>query len=332
MNLSEQQKRAVERTGQDVCVVAGPGSGKTRVLVERFAWLVETQGVPPDAVLAVTFTEKAATEIKQRLVTRFAEQPEIRERIERAWVSTIDGFCTRLLQENAIAAGLAPDFNILDQPSADRLAREAAEEALEELYQERPADMRAVLEAVDLGTADDGPQSDLAGSLLDVYETMRLAGVREIPCVGPGGDVFAEARALVRSLCSGNLPRVKMHRVCSNGRGSSRRCRTLLQRTITSRSPDVSKSTSATSAVIRSRATSRKEILPSLESQMGRRMVWRFDSPAGRRCCPDRSRLSRQKTPTNRRRFRRSGRACHSIARIRGPTPAASPARVFSTS
>ena len=69
--LSLQQRAAVERTGQDVCVVAGPGSGKTRVLVERFAWLVERCGIDPGRILAITFTEKAANEMKARLVRRF---------------------------------------------------------------------------------------------------------------------------------------------------------------------------------------------------------------------------------------------------------------------
>src|SRR5579863_2890917 len=125
MTLSDDQRRAVERIGQDVCVVAGPGLGKTRVLTERFAWLVETHGVDPDAILAITFTEKAANEIKSRLIQRFAGRPEAREAIERAWVSTIHGFCARVLQENAIRAGLPPDFKVLDQAAADRLEREA---------------------------------------------------------------------------------------------------------------------------------------------------------------------------------------------------------------
>src|SRR5271167_4978013 len=101
--LTPAQKNAVERTGQDVCVVAGPGSGKTRVLIERFAWVVEEQRVDPSRILAITFTEKAATEIKQRLIARFVADPPLREQIERAWVSTIDGFCARLLREHALA-------------------------------------------------------------------------------------------------------------------------------------------------------------------------------------------------------------------------------------
>src|SRR5690348_10304216 len=114
MNLTADQRAAVERTNQDVCVVAGPGSGKTAVLVARFTWLVGERGVDPARILAITFTEKAAAEIKRRLIEKFAAEPAHRESIERTQVSTIHGFCARLLRENAIAAGLTPDFTVLD--------------------------------------------------------------------------------------------------------------------------------------------------------------------------------------------------------------------------
>ncbi len=181
MDLSAEQRAAVERSGQDACVVAGPGSGKTRVLVERFAWLVEHQGVGPARILAITFTEKAARMMKRRLVERFAHRPELREAMEKAWVMTIDAFCARLLRENAVEAGLAPDFSVLDEAAANRMRREAAETSLDKLFQEQPEQMRRLLEALALSTADDGSQADLAASLLDVHETMRLAGVRELP-------------------------------------------------------------------------------------------------------------------------------------------------------
>ncbi len=200
MTLSNTQRAAVERTNQDVCVVAGPGSGKTRVLIERFAWLVEFHNVDPGRILAITFTEKAATEIKGRLIQRFANSPEHRESIERAWVSTIDGFCARLLQENAIAAGIAPDFAVLDQSTAERLARESAEEALDELYAESPDEIRRLLEALDLSTDDLGRKPDLAATLLDVYESMRLSGVEELPPPQPSLDLFPEARRLAREI------------------------------------------------------------------------------------------------------------------------------------
>jgi ATP-dependent helicase/nuclease subunit A len=200
MLLSPAQCAAVERTNQDVCVVAGPGSGKTRVLIERFAWLVEFHNVNPSRILAITFTEKAATEIKERLIKRFENSPEHRESIERAWVSTIDGFCARLLQENAIAAGVAPDFAVLEQTSAERLARESAEESLDELYVEKPQQIRRLLEALDLSTDDLGRKPDLAATLLDVYESMRLSGVEELPPAQPTPDLLPEARRLARNV------------------------------------------------------------------------------------------------------------------------------------
>ncbi len=205
MSLSDAQRRAVERTGQDVCVVAGPGSGKTRVLIERFAWLVEKRGVDPTRILAITFTEKAATEIKKRLIERFAARRDLRELIERAWVSTIDGFCTRVLRENAIAAGLAPDFAVLEQGAADLLAREAAEQALDTLLHERRDEMCRLMEAVDLSTQDDGRQPDLAASLLDVYDAMRVSGVREIPEAPSRSDNYPEAHRLVSSILDPRL-------------------------------------------------------------------------------------------------------------------------------
>ncbi len=203
--MTQAQREAVERTGQDVCVVAGPGSGKTRVLIERFAWLVESRDIDPSRILAITFTEKAATEIKQRLIARFASRPDLRESIERAWVSTIHGFCARLLRENAIAAGLAPDFEVMEQPAAERLARDAAEEALESLYRERPDEMRRLLEAVDLSTQDDGPQPDLARSLLEIYEALRVSGQRELAAPSTAADLLPRARTLAQTILADRM-------------------------------------------------------------------------------------------------------------------------------
>jgi len=201
VNLSAEQRAAVERSGQDVCVVAGPGSGKTRVLVERFAWLVERHGIDPSRILAITFTEKAARMMKRRLMERFANRPELRAAMERAWVMTIDAFCTRLLKENAIEAGLAPDFSVLDEAAAARMRREATEAALDELFARRAEEMRRLLEALALSTSDDGRQIDLAQCLLDVHESMRLAGLRELPAAQDAvEDLFPEARRLAEQV------------------------------------------------------------------------------------------------------------------------------------
>ena len=167
MTLSAEQYAAVTRTGQDVCVVAGPGSGKTRVLVERFQWLVR-QGIPPLRILAITFTEKAAHELKERLVRSFEDQPEYRREIERAYVSTLHAFCMRLLRENAIAAGLDPRFEILDERQAIAQQHMAATQALDELYERQPETLRGLLAAWET--------NDPAKDLLEVYEAIRVSG------------------------------------------------------------------------------------------------------------------------------------------------------------
>jgi len=104
----------VARRDKDACVVAGPGSGKTTVLVEYFRRLVAA-GVDPLRILAITFTEKAAGNMRKKLAEAFQGNPEIRARLERAWVSTVHGFCARLLRENAVFAGVDPEFHVADE-------------------------------------------------------------------------------------------------------------------------------------------------------------------------------------------------------------------------
>ena len=96
MALTLEQQSAVERTGQDVCVLAGPGSGKTSVLTERFAWLVENWSVSARNILAITFTEKAAAEIRHRVTERLHKLADPMD-IELAPISTMHGLCTRIL-------------------------------------------------------------------------------------------------------------------------------------------------------------------------------------------------------------------------------------------
>ena len=176
MTLSEIQQRAVTRWGQDVCVVAGPGSGKTRVLVERFAWLVRVKKISPLKILAITFTDKAATEIKDRLAQEFSADPDLRIQIERAYVCTVHGFCARLLREHAIEAGLDPEFATMEEPESARLLEEAAGAVLDELYRSKPGQLRRLLNAIYSSSHPHGRQLDLAGSLIRTYDALRTAG------------------------------------------------------------------------------------------------------------------------------------------------------------
>ncbi len=132
--LTPEQRAAVEERDTALFVHANAGSGKTRVLVERFVRAVVEDGVPVDRILAITFTEKAAAELRARLRGRFLELGE-RDRAreaEGAWVSTIHGFCSRLLRRHALLVGIDPEYEVLDETRAARMAIDAFDRALEE--------------------------------------------------------------------------------------------------------------------------------------------------------------------------------------------------------
>ncbi len=158
----------VSQTGRDVCVVAGPGSGKTTVLVEYFRRLVE-DGVDPLRILAITFTEKAAGNMRRKLARAFEDQPATRARLERAWVSTVHGFCGRVLRENAVFAGIDPEFYVADAIESWRLQQECMAAALETLFEERPAEIRALIRGLS--------SMEFEQAILNAYDAMRGAGI-----------------------------------------------------------------------------------------------------------------------------------------------------------
>jgi ATP-dependent helicase/nuclease subunit A len=130
--FTDEQLRAIERRDGGLLVAAGAGSGKTSVLVERFARAVLDDGVPVDAILAITFTEKAAAELKARVRDRFATAGRHAEAraAEGAFISTIHGFCSTILRGHALAAGIDPEYRVLDGLEADRIGVEAFDGAL----------------------------------------------------------------------------------------------------------------------------------------------------------------------------------------------------------
>ena len=148
--LTPEQRRAVDRRDGSLLVRAGAGTGKTTVLVERFVQAVTEGGAEVDQVLAITFTEKAAAEMKSRVRRRFLElgRREDARAAESAWVSTIDGLCSRILRAHALSAGVDPAFRVLDElgsgyKSTDVLAPEEFREKLDwALQQVRATDGR----------------------------------------------------------------------------------------------------------------------------------------------------------------------------------------------
>ena len=113
-NLNPEQHRAVTAPEESVLILAGAGSGKTRVLTTRIAWLLEHNLATTGEILAVTFTNKAAKEMLTRL------EGMIPYDLRRMWVGTFHGLCNRILRIHAQEAGLPKTFQILD--SGDQLS------------------------------------------------------------------------------------------------------------------------------------------------------------------------------------------------------------------
>ncbi len=113
--LNEPQAAAVAHEGAPLLVVAGAGSGKTRVLTRRIAWLISQRGAHPGSILAITFTNKAAAEMKERVGDLIGNRAKI------MWVSTFHSSCVRILRKEIGALGYKSNFSIYDAADSKRL-------------------------------------------------------------------------------------------------------------------------------------------------------------------------------------------------------------------
>lgn len=120
--LNDAQRQAVAAPPGNLLVLAGAGSGKTRVLVHRIAWLMQVEGVSSQGILAVTFTNKAAKEMRGRI------EELLNFSIRGMWVGTFHGLCHRLLKAHWQDAGLPQNFQILDSDDQLRLIKRLSKE------------------------------------------------------------------------------------------------------------------------------------------------------------------------------------------------------------
>ncbi len=211
--LTEQQLAAVQSRDVEVLCEAGAGSGKTEVLVRRCLEAILDDGVELSSVLAITFTDRAAAELRERLrvgLEKAAESADDAEKArelralardtEEAWFSTIHGFCRRILAANPVAAGIDPSFGVLDDGEAGRLKKRAFSQALATMAKKKPTVVTRVLAS--------NKRADLEQMVTYVHGAMRADGTPkpELPAV-PRDDLEAptskgqtEAYGLVRDL------------------------------------------------------------------------------------------------------------------------------------
>ena len=125
--LNAAQRKAVRATEGYVRVIAGAGSGKTRALSHRFAFLVNELGILPGNILCVTFTNKSANEMRQRIHNLTGDN-------DTGYINTFHGFCVSVLQEDSYAAGYPKSFLVLDNSDIDAM--------LQIIYEERGLTLR----------------------------------------------------------------------------------------------------------------------------------------------------------------------------------------------
>ncbi|MGH2926477.1 MAG: UvrD-helicase domain-containing protein, partial [Solirubrobacterales bacterium] len=200
-----EQRAAIEARDRDVLLEAGAGTGKTRVLVERYCEAAEESETGVDSILAFTFTERAAGELRHRIRDELRTRSEratadgederadrLRELArdtERAWISTIHGFCRRVLAAHPVALGLDPRFRVLDAAEADRVAAEAFDGALEELLEDSDPERANLVAAMRVG--------ELRRLVLTAYAELRSQGREPRLPDPPQPDPVGAVRALI---------------------------------------------------------------------------------------------------------------------------------------
>ncbi len=192
-----EQLHAIERREGDLLLDAAAGSGKTSVLVERFVQMVLSDGVDVPAILTITFTDKAAAEMRERIRLRLRElgAEEEARATEGAFISTIHSFCARLLRLHALRAGIDPQFHVLDALEAQRLADAAFDQSLEELGEGEPGAVELIAAYTPLG---------LRGAILGVHGELRSRGELEprLPPLPVAPDLD-QARERLREAAAG---------------------------------------------------------------------------------------------------------------------------------
>ncbi len=179
MNWSKQQKQAIEKTGSNILVSASAGSGKTTVLVERIINKVVNKKIDIDKILVVTFTNAAASEMKQRLLDAIYKKIDedqsnvyLQKQIlllNRSHISTIHSFCLDVIRNNFFELGIPANFRVADTAEIQIMKQEVIEDIFEEKYEIQDEKFLNLLELYTNYKSDD-PLKDI---ILNIYEFTR---------------------------------------------------------------------------------------------------------------------------------------------------------------
>ena len=173
-SLNPRQREAVCYEDGGLLVLAGAGTGKTRVLTSRIAWLVGERGLPPHAILAVTFTNKAAKEMRERIFSM------LRVRHGAVALGTFHGLCHRMLRRHAAAAGWDSNFQIMDSQDQKNFVRRLLSEHKIDPDDYPPADCcRYINSAKERGLRAAAASDQRGGGWREIYERYENAARRD---------------------------------------------------------------------------------------------------------------------------------------------------------
>src|SRR5918992_6280361 len=179
--LLPEQAAAAYQINKHISVTAGPGSGKTTVLVERYLHILREHSLSIDQIVAITFTNRAANEMRERLradlnhMLRIASDDErkrwlgYKRTLDGAVITTIHGFCARLLREFPVEAGIDPQFLLLDEHRTAMLLESVVEEALSNFISSGHVEISRLT----LGVG----RAKLAAALSQLYRDVRGQGL-----------------------------------------------------------------------------------------------------------------------------------------------------------
>ncbi|MDD3626534.1 MAG: UvrD-helicase domain-containing protein [bacterium] len=187
MGLTEKQRKAIESDNKKVLVSAGAGTGKTTVLVDKYLRFVLKNKFPVDRILSITFTEKAAQEMKERIFEKLLETGdfELIEKFNQSYIGTIHGFCSRILKEFALEAGIDPEFNVLIYPEI--ITEKIFDDVFNNAFTLDDKDIINLL--------FNNKLKNIKKSILDVYDKLRTAGLSPEDYLQSNSDTLNPTRS-----------------------------------------------------------------------------------------------------------------------------------------
>lgn len=207
---TEAQQNAIDAIDTNVSVSAGAGSGKTKVLVERFINIVESKKASADQILAITFTRKAAKEMKERLTQSFSEKYNLcpiamkkfwNEQIgllEHANIKTIDGFCSGVIRENPIETKVNPNFSVAEEYEVKNFYQEKTKKYIVELLSVNDLSINKLIENYGIDKFQE--QVFLLSKSLDDIVEENIWGEPYKSSIAKNKDIKVELIALIQEV------------------------------------------------------------------------------------------------------------------------------------